>query len=139
MKRANVVPLHKSKNKAEASNYRPILLLITISKVLEKIMYKRIYDFLTQQNLISHSQHGFRNKHSCETAMCELVGNICKGHEKDKHTLAVFLDLSKAFDTLSHEILYQKLDKYGIRGKPLEWFKSYLSNRELCVKCKPKD
>ena len=139
MKSANIIPLHKSKNRSEANNYRPISLLITISKVLEKIMYKRIYEFLTKESLIFHSQDGFRNKHSCETAMCELVGNICKGHEKDKQTLSVFLDLSKAFDTLSHEILFQKLDRYGIQGNTLEWFKSYLGDRNLRVKCRAKD
>ena len=135
MKSANIIPLHKSKNRSESNNYRPISLLITISKVLEKIMYKRIYEFPTNENLIFHSQHGFRNKHSCETAMCELVGNICKGHEKGKHTLLVFLDLSKAFDTLSHDILFQKLERYEIRGNTLKWFKSYLSDRNLRVKC----
>ena len=106
MKQANVVPLYKGKSKLDSTNYRPISLLITMSKLLEKIMYKRIYNFLTENNLIFPSQHGFRNKHLCESAVSELIGNICKGHEKGKHTLAIFLDLSKAFDTLSHELLY---------------------------------
>ena len=136
MKEAHVVPLHKSKSRSESSNYRPISLLMTISKILEKLVYKRVYDFMTQHSLIFKSQHGFRNKHSCETAICELLANICKGHEKSKHTLAVFLDLSKAFDTLSHELLYKKLDKYGIRGTALNWLKSYLTNRQLRVKCR---
>ena len=91
---------------------------------------------MTKNSLIFNSQHGFRNKHSCETAVCELVASICKGHEKSKHTLAIFLDLSKAFDTLSHEILFKKLNKYGIRGTALDWFKSYLDNRSLRVKCR---
>ena len=134
MKEAHVVPLHKGKSRSESSNYRPISLLITISKILEKLVYKRVYQFLTEHCLIFNSQHGFRNKHSCETAVCELIANICKGHEKSKHTLAVFLDLSKAFDTLSHKVLYKKLDKYGIRGTTLDWFKSYLTNRQLRVK-----
>ena len=75
MKLANVVPLHKSKSKFEAQNYRPISLLLTISKILEKVMYKWIYQFLTENDQIYISQHGFRNKHSCETAICKLVGN----------------------------------------------------------------
>ena len=136
MKEAHVVPLYKSKSRQEATNYRPISLLLTMSKLLEKIIYKRIYGFMTENNLIFASQHGFRNKHSCESAISELVGNVCKGHEQNRNTLAVFLDLSKAFDTLSPNILYQKLEKYGIRGQALDWLKSYLTNRELRVKCK---
>ena len=136
MKEAFVVPLHKGKSKYETSNYRLISLLMTMSKVLEKIMYKRVYDFLDTNNLIYSSQHSFRNKHSCESAVGELIGNVCKGHEKGKHTLAVFLDLSKAFDMISHNILFRKLERYGIRGQALDWYKSYLSNRSLRVKCK---
>ena len=136
MKEAFVVPLHKGKSKYETSNYQPISLLMTMSKILEKIMYKRVYDFLDTNNLIYSSQHGFRNKHSCESAVGELIGNVCKGHKKGKHTLAVFLDLSKAFDTISHNILFRKLERYGIQGQALDWFKSYPRNRSLRVKCK---
>ena len=128
MKEAYVVPLHKGKCKYETTNYRPISLLITMSKVLEKIMYKRVCNFLNNNSLIYSSQHGFRNKHSCESAVGELIGNVCKGHEKGKHTLTIFLDLSKEFDTLSHNILFRKFQKYGIQGQALEWFRSYLSN-----------
>ena len=133
MKEAYVVPLHKGKSKYKATNYRPISLLITMSKVLEKIMYKRVYNYLNSNNLIYSSQHSFRNKDSCESAVGELIGNVCKGHEKGKHTLAVFLDLSKVFDTLSHNIPFRKFEKYGIRGKALEWFSSYLSERTIRV------
>ena len=120
MKEAHVVPLHKGKSRNESNNYHPISLLITISKILEKVVYKRVYQFMTKNSLIFNSQHGFRNKHSCETAVCELIAGICKGHKKSKHTLAIFLDLSKAFDTLSHDILFKKLNKYGIRGTALD-------------------
>ena len=81
------------------------------------------------------SQYGFREKHSCEHAIQELVGGILKGKETKKSTAVVYLDLSKAFDTLTHEILLNKLELYGIRGIALEWYKSYLSERTLNVKC----
>ena len=84
--------------------------------------------------MIFTSQYGFRAKHSCENAIEELVANIVKGFENQKHTAAVFLDLSKAFDTIDHKILLKKLDRYGVRGIANDWFKSYLENRTLRVK-----
>ena len=114
MKLAEVFPLFKSKSRKETTNYRPISLLLTLSKVLEKIVYKRVYNFLDRTNQLFISQYGFRSKHSCENAIQELIGNVLKGHEHGKHTLAVFLDISKAFDTISHSVLYVKLERYGI-------------------------
>ena len=97
-------------------------------------MYKRTYEFLNGNNLFYNSQYGFRSKHSCENAISELIGHVIKGHEKKEHTAAIFLDLSKAFDMLNHKLLLQKLELYGIRGTPLNWFKSYLNNRYMRVK-----
>ena len=114
MKKADVVPLHKSKSRDKSTNYRPISLLITISKVLEKVVYKRTYTFLDKHDSFYRSQYGFRNNHSCEQAIGELLCGITKGKELNRDTIAVFLDLSKAFDTLDHNILLRKLDKYGI-------------------------
>ena len=88
------------------------------------------------KHLIYNSQYGFRPKHLCENAVSELLSVVLKGYELNKSTVAVFLVLSKAFDTLSHEILLDKLDHYGIRGVANEWFRSYLSNRTLHSKCK---
>ena len=134
MKEACVIPLFKNKCKTDKNNFRPISLLITISKVLEKIIYKRTYTFFEKHHLLYKSQYGFRANHSCENAIQELVGNIIKGFANDQHTAAIFLDLSKAFDTLDHDILLKKLEKYGIRGVALDWFKSYLNNRKIRVK-----
>ncbi|MCG8621638.1 MAG: reverse transcriptase family protein, partial [Proteobacteria bacterium] len=131
MKEACVIPLFKCKDKLDKNNYRPISLLITISKVLEKIVYKRTYDFFTKHNLFFASQYGFRSKHRCENTIQELVGNVVKGYSKQEHTAAVFLDLSKAFDTLNHDILLRKLESYGVRGIVLDWFHSYLTNRSM--------
>ena len=135
MKYAEVVPLYKGGTSIDSSNYRPISLLITLSKVLEKLIYKRTYNFLDSTGQLYNSQYGFRSKHSCENAVMELISEIVKNQSKNKHTLAIFLDLSKAFDTLQHSVLFSKLDQYGIRGNSLDWFKSYLTNRSLRVKC----
>ena len=135
MKKADVVPLYKANDQQETNNYRPISLLLTLSKLLEKIMYKRTYSFLETNNQIYKSQYGFRTSHSCENAICELVSEIIKGKQDGMYTLAVFLDLSKAFDSLEHDVLLNKLYKYGIRGVAYKWFESYLSNRQMRVKC----
>ena len=84
---------------------------------MEKIVYVRTYEFLTNHDALFQNQYGFREKHSCEHAITELVGEICKGLDNKHHTIAVFIDLSKTCDTISHEILIQKCyGVYGIRG-----------------------
>ena len=135
MKKADTVPLYKSKDKDDKNNYRPISLLLTVSKLLEKIMYNRKYNFKTKYNQIYNSQYGFRTGHSCQDAIAELIGEIARNLDEGLHTIRVFLDLPKAFDTLQHEVLFDKLAIYGIRGVALEWYKSYLKNRQLRVKC----
>ena len=122
-KHTEVVPLFKSGDRKQSTNYRPISLLITISKLLEKIVYKRTYSFLNNTNQLYISQYGFRSKHSCENTVTKLISEIVKNQLCNKHTIAVFLDLSKAFDTLQHDILFRKLEKYGIRSTSLSWFK----------------
>ena len=116
------------------TNYRPISLLITMSKILEKVIYSRVYNFLVETNQLYQSQYGFRSGHSCQNAISELIGNILKHLEENKLNIGVFIDLSKAFDTLSHNILIRKLQKYGIRGTSLKWFESYLKDRSMRVK-----
>ena len=139
MKTAKVVPLYKSKDKDLTTNYRPISLLLTLSKILEKVVYSRVYNFLKETNQLFTSQYGFRKQHSCEHAVGELIANITKGMEVGKITAGIFLDLSKAFDSLEHDVVYKKLEMYGIRGVCLEWFKSYLTNRSMIVECKAGD
>ena len=139
MKTSKVVPLHKAKSRDETTNYRPISLLLTISKILEKTMYTRVYKFLTNTNQLYTSQYGFRKNHSCDQAVGELVSVITKGIEQKKLTAGVFLDLSKAFDSLELEAVFLKMERYGLRGCCLDWFKSYLSGRKLSVCCKTAD
>ena len=139
MKTAKVIPLFKNKSCQETTNYRPIGLLITISKILEKAMYSRVYSFLTTTHQLYSSQYGFRKQHACEHTVGKLLAKISKGIEQNKLTAAIFLDLSKAFDSLEHEAIFLKMERYGIRGSCLDWFKSYLSNRKLVVSCKTAD
>ena len=135
MKKADVIPLFKNKERYLVTNYRPISLLVTISKLLEKVVYTRTYKFLCYTNQLYQSQYGFRSGFSCENAICELVGRITKHKEKKESSIGVFIDLSKAFDTLNHSMLLKKMEKYGIRGLTLDWYTSYLTNRQMRVKC----
>ena len=124
MKLAEVVPLFKSGKSEIVGNYRPILLLMTISKVLEKVVYNRVYKFLTETGQIYECQYGFRS--SCEHAIGQLAAHVIKNLELRKDTISIFLDLSKAFDSLQHDIILKKMERYGLHGVTLSWFKSYL-------------
>ena len=135
MKKADVVPLYKNKDRQKYTNNRPISLLITLSKLLEKIMYRTVYQFLESTEQIFPSQYGFRIAHSCKNAISELLSTIIKGKEEGLYTISLFLDLSKAFDSLNHTMILNKLESYGIRGTALQWFRSYLNNRQVRTKC----
>ena len=139
MKLSKVIPLHKSKSKEETNNYRPVSLLLTISKILERAMYNRVYDFLCSTHQLYASQYGFRKNHACDQAVGELVAAITKGIEQCKMTAGFFLDLSKAFDSLEHNAVLRKMELYGLCGCCLQWFGSYLKNRKLVVSCKTAD
>ena len=125
---AEVVPLHKGNSKENVENYQPISLLVTISKVLEKIVYRRIYNFLDKSNQLFTSQYRFRTNHRCDHTIGELRSEIVKNLENNKPTICLYLYLSKAFDTLLHDVILSKLERYGICGNCLQWLSSYLSN-----------
>ena len=134
MKQVEVVPLYKGKDMDLVINYRPISLLITILKLLEKVVYRHVYSFLEKYDILFQSQYGFCSNHNCEHAILELSGKILQVCEKNEHPVCIFLDLSKAFDMLNHQVLLCKLDKIGIRGISNTWFESYLSGRSLVAK-----
>jgi retron-type reverse transcriptase len=134
MKLAEIIPLYKSGEHDEFGNYRPISLLMTLSKVLEKLVHNRTSKFLEDTKQITNLQHGFRKGHSTTTAAMSFIGDVIKNFEQGNFTLAFFIDLSKAFDTVSHHILLSKLNSYGIRGVANSWFKDYLCDRPMLVK-----
>ena len=128
-----VIPIHKGDSKTYAGNYRPISLLPILGKILEKLMYSRLLNFLQKHNIIVDNQFGFQKNKSTEDALLVLQTKITEAIENKRVACAIFLDFAKAFDTVNHEILVNKLEYYGIRGTPLDWIISYLTNRKQCV------
>ena len=133
-KLAKVVPIFKKGARHGVNNYRPISSLPVFSKILEKLVYQRLLSFLTRQNFFHENQFRFRKNYSISHAATLLVENITNAFEEKKKVIGVFLDLSEAFDTIDH-ILLRKLQLDGVRGLPLDWFSSYLSNRFQQVLC----
>ena len=136
LKMAKVIPIYKQGNTQDITNYRPISVLPFFSKVLEKLMYQRLYNYVDKMNILYSNQHGFQSGHSTSMALLDMQDKIADAIDDNKFSLGIFLDLAKAFDTVDHSILLAKLENYGIRGVPLEWFKSYLDQRRQCVYCR---
>ena len=130
---AKVTPLFKSGSRDQVGNYRPISVLPIVAKVFEKEVHKQLYKYLTDNNLLHPSQHGFRRKRSTQTALIKVVDNWLTNIDKGQVTAVVFLDLAKAFDTVKHNILVRKLETLGVTGSDLDWFSSYLDNRQRQV------
>ncbi|KAG6463038.1 hypothetical protein O3G_MSEX013626 [Manduca sexta] len=133
-KLATIIPIYKGEDKSIPSNYRPISLLSILSKLLEKVVNKRLIFYLEQHKIISDNQFGFRQGFSTDDAVNLLTNNIAESLDKGLCCLGVFMDLAKAFDTVSIPILLRKLECIGIRGTALDWFSSYLNKRYQRVK-----
>jgi len=131
---ARVIPVYKNKGDKQCySNYRPISLLPTFSKIMEKLIYDKLFRFLVRYQILFKSQYGFRSGHNTTHASLDFLSTIEEAFENNEFAIGIFCDLSKAFDTLDHQILLNKLEHYGIRGQWLLWFESYLSNRSQFV------
>ena len=133
LKIGKVIPIHKGGSTQEVNNYRPITLLSIFDKIIEKLMHKRLYNYLSLHNILFCNQFGFRKNNSTTFALIQITEIIKETIEKNKYGCGIFIDLRKAFDTVNHQILLTKLEHYGIRGTALNWFKSYLCNRKQYV------
>lgn len=133
MKIARVIPLYKKGDSESVDNYRPVSILPALSKILEKIMFEQMVEYLDEQEILSESQYGFRKNRSTDYAAIELVDRISQVLDNKKKAIAIFMDLSKAFDSLNHEILLKKLAYYGFVGNSISLLESYLSNRKQFV------
>ena len=125
-------PLHKSGDKTSVENYRPILLLSNLTKIFKKLFKKRITEFINKYKVISDKQYGFRQARSTQDAIAELTSKIYKAMDGNEQALCIFLDLVKAFDTVSHSNLLNTLECLGFRGAAYD-MKSYLMDWEQCV------
>lgn len=131
LKEARVRPIFKKASQLEASNYRPVSILCIISKILERRVYVQLVDFLNKNNLIYENQSGFRSGFSTDTCLIYLLDMIRSNTSKGLFTGMIMLDLQKAFDTVNHDILCEKLKAMGVMST--EWFLSYLANRKQVV------
>ena len=126
---SKVTPIYKKGPKHDMNNYRPISVISTIAKVMDKIAHNQLYLYFQNENILSPSQHGFRQGHSTVTALLEITDRLYHNIDIGELNGVIFLDLRKAFDTIDHQIMLKKLRCYGIAGTAHNWFSSYLSNR----------
>ena len=133
LKVARVVPIHKTGSKKELNNYRPISILSAYSKIIEKVMYRRVYKFLEKYSILSSHQYGFRSGKSTTQAILEFLNFVYPTLDSGFNVVSVFCDFSKAFDSVDHSVLIYKLQHYGIRGFCLDWFRSFLTGRSQHV------
>ena len=132
-KHAKVSPVFKSGDSSEPGNYCPISILPVFSKILEKAIHKQLMDYLEIENLLCNQQYGFRRKRSTKMTTTLFCNQICQQMDSGQLTGVLYLDLTKAFDNIGHNILIDKLPKFGIYAKSLDWLLDYLFNRSQTV------
>ena len=133
LKTGRISPIYKKEDEQLLENYRPVSTLPVFGKIFEKVIYNRLYSFLISKGIINENQFGFRKGHSTSNALNYSVEYIESLLAQRQHVLGIFIDLSKAFDTIDHNKLVTKLERYGIRGNALQLISSYLSNRKQYV------
>ena len=132
-KTAKIIPIFKSGDSNSTVNYRPISMLPFLSKIFEKLMCARLDSYLKSNNILCRNQFGFCKNSNTSDAIIELIDYVYSSLDNKQSTIAVYLDFSKAFDTVNHNILMSKLLHNGVRGVMQSWFESYLSNRKQYV------
>ena len=135
MKIARVIPIFKSDDQSLFTNYRPISVLSSFSKLFERVIYNRLIQYLMNFNILCSNQYGLRKNHSTAPALIDLHDKISTASDRGEFSVGIFLDLSKAFDTVNHVFLFDKLEHYGIRGLALDRIRSYFSNKKQYVEC----
>ena len=133
LKKAQVIPLFKNGSRDDVNNYRPISLLSNYSKIYEKVVCNQLKRYFEMNAIFNINQYGFRSNKNTVNAVINLLTDVYKSLDDGNLYFSMFLDLKKAFDSVSHEILLSKLEFYGVRGIPLSWLRSYLSSRSQCV------
>ena len=133
LKVSKVTPVDKGGEVTDPSNFRPISTLSALTQIFEKLVYKQLINYIEKHDILFQFQFGFRKGHSTAQAVSEIADNLREAIDNNLYTCGVFIDFSKAFDTVNHEILLKKLESYGIRGMSLKWFTSYLNNRQQYV------
>lgn len=133
LKIAEVIPIYKSGAQTDIRNYRPISILPVLSKLFERLLKSRLLNFLNENDVLSTRQFGFQSGRETNDAILEFLDTAYRSLDSKRHLATVFLDLSKAFDTLDHDILIAKLEHVGVRGEILRWLLSYLSVRKQFV------
>ena len=131
---ARIAPTYKGGKSDDKANYRPISFLPVISKLYEKLFYEKYYNFLVSNNLLYSQQSSFITLHSVLTSLSKCTNDWYLNIENGKYTSVTFIDLKKAFDMVNYEIIINKLQLYGVAGKELRRFQSYLTNRKQCCK-----
>ena len=126
---SKIIPIFKSDDETDPNNYRPISLLSNYNRIYEKIMCKRIIDFIEKNDLLYTSEYGFRKGYSTQHAVLDIINTIQTNMSQGLFSCGIFIDVKKAFDTVDHDILLSKLHHYRFRGIINEWVASYLNNR----------
>ena len=133
LKIAKVIPIFKQGSRSSCNNYRPISVLSALNKIFERCILNQLSFYLTYEDILVPNQYGFRSGMTTVDCLVDLIDEITKALDEENYAISIFLDLSKAFDTVNHSILLSKLDVYGIRDIENQWFRSYLNKRKQKV------